>query len=62
VAPDNAALVDKAAGIIRNLGGVIATARHARRILKLRVRRSRSRKPAERPYSSRPSRRTTGLR
>jgi len=37
LAPDNAALVDKAARIVRDLGGVIATAQDARRILKLRT-------------------------
>ncbi len=37
LAPDNAALVDKAARIVRDLGGVVATAHDARRILKLRV-------------------------
>ena len=37
LAPDNAALVDKAARIVRDLGGVIATAKDVRRILKLRA-------------------------
>ena len=37
LAPDNAALVDKAARIVRDLGGAIATAQDARRILRLPV-------------------------
>ena len=37
LAPDNAALVDKAARIVRDLGGVIATAKDVHRILKLRA-------------------------
>jgi uncharacterized protein (DUF849 family) len=35
LAPDNAALVEKAARIVRDLGGQIATAQDARRILKI---------------------------
>jgi uncharacterized protein (DUF849 family) len=35
LAPDNAALVKKAARIVRDLGGQIATPRDARRILKM---------------------------